>query len=131
MEEKLKEIYGCTKLTGSDSLVNWYNQVIEKPIDELTIADVARCIRQNLFGEAAYEMLLVYLLHDPYAGDVYAGELMEKVSEADPKFITKHRNTISEIIEQANRFIKNHTWEFDEDRAEYEAAVEKLAKLIE
>ena len=70
MKEKIKDLYNCKKLSGDDPLVTWHNQVMEKKVYELSISDVARCIRQNLFLESAYEMLLVYLLHNPYAGDV-------------------------------------------------------------
>ncbi|MDO4438914.1 MAG: contact-dependent growth inhibition system immunity protein [Eubacteriales bacterium] len=130
MEEKIKDKYECDKLVGNDTLVMWYNQVIEKNIGELTISDVARCIRQKLFLDTAYEMLLVYLLHDPYAGDIYAGELMEKACEVDSDFIIKHKDSVSEIIEHAQQFIDNHTWEFEEDKIEYQEAVERLSKLI-
>ena len=87
MEEKIKELYNCDKLKGDDSLVIWYNQVIEKTADELTVSDVARCIRQNLFLETAYEMLMVYLLQNPYEGDVYEGELIGKACEIDLKYL--------------------------------------------
>lgn len=85
MEEKIKDIYDCTPLKGDDPLVIWYNQVINKTMDELTVTDVARCIRQNLFLELAYKMLIVYLLHDPYEGDKYKDEFMDKLVEMDKK----------------------------------------------
>ena len=30
MEEKIKDLYNCKKLSGNDPLVTWHNQVIEK-----------------------------------------------------------------------------------------------------
>ena len=131
MEEKIKDIYNCKKLEGYDSLVIWHNQVIEKPISELTVADVARCIRQNLFLDAAYEMLLVYLLYNPYEGDLYEGELMDKACEMSQDFVNSHKKIILEIIEKANNFCKTHEWECNEDRDEYLEAVNKLSKMIE
>lgn len=130
MEKKIKEIYNCEKLSGEDPLVEWYNNVIEKAEDELTVADVARCIRQDLFRKIAYEMLLVYLLNNPYAGDAYAGELMDKVSEIDSKYLTAHRETISQIIDKACEFIEKHEWECDEDKFEYKDSVRKLSEAI-
>ncbi len=130
MEEKIRDLYNCNKLIGDDSLVIWHNQVIEKKVDELSISDVARCIRQNLFLESAYEMLLVYLLHNPYAGDVYEGELMDKAGEIDHDYLIKHKETILEIIENAKSFIAKYDWQCDEDKTEFIEAVDKLSEII-
>ncbi len=130
MEEKIKDIYKCKSLDGNDSLVIWHNQVIEKKAEELTIADVARCIRQNLFTEIAYEVLLAYLLNNPYAGDLYEGELMDKASKVDKELISKHKSTIQEIIEKANTFIKTYEWLCEEDKIEFTDSVNELKEKI-
>ena len=136
MKEKIKDIYSCRPLYenhplyGSDPLVVWHNQVIEKYADELTIADVARCIRQNVFVEKAYEMLLVYLLNNPYEGDIYDGELMDKASEVDKDIIVKYKKTIAEIIENAEQFIHTYDWQYEEDKIEFEQSVERLYDKI-
>lgn len=131
MEEKIKELYNCTPLTGEDSLVIWYNRVIDKTVAELTVADVARCIRQELFVEKAYEVLLAYLLHNPYEGDVYEGELMDKAVEVDDELIIKHKITITEIIDKAESFISGYEWVCEEDKAEYMEAVDRLYRKIQ
>jgi hypothetical protein len=46
-------------------------------------------------------MLLVYLLHNPYAGDVYEGELMDKAAKMDKDYIKKHKNIMNEVISNA------------------------------
>ncbi len=128
MEEKIKDLYKCDKLDGDDPLVIWHNQVIEKRENELTVSDVARCIRQNLFMEVAVEMMLVYLLHNPYEGDAYKGELMEKAGEIDLKYLVNHKSTISEILEKAYEFSDSYEWESEEDKKEYLDSVDKLAE---
>jgi len=131
MEEKIKGLYNCKKLVGDDPLVIWHNQVIEKKVDELTVSDVARCIRQNLFLESAYEMLLVYLLQNPYVGDMYDGELMEKASQIDHGFILNHKKVILEIIEESKNFTDSHEWNCDEDKTEFTEAIEALESELE
>lgn len=131
MEEKIKDIYDCDPLTGEDPLVIWYNHVINKTVAELTVADVARCIRQELFVEKAYEVLLAYLLHNPYEGDVYEGELMDKAVEVDEDLIIKYKTTISEIIKRAESFINENEWICEEDKAEYMESVNKLHQKIQ
>lgn len=130
MEEKIREMYDCAPLTGDDPLVIWYNHVIDKTVAELTVADVARCIRQRLFVENAYEALLAYLLHNPYEGDVYEGELMDKATEVDDELITKYKATIVEIIDAAEKFINEHEWVCKEDKTEYKESVNKLYQKI-
>ena len=125
-----KDIYKCNKLKGDDALVIWYNEVIEKSPDELNISDVTRCIRQNLFTETAYEMLLVYLLNNPYAGDVYGGELMDKAADIDREYLLQHKKTVSEIIKNAGNFIETYEWEVEEDKSEYGESVERLVQKI-
>ena len=130
--KKIREIYSCDRLEGDDSLVIWHNNVIEKCPDELTSSDVARCIRQKLFLEVAYEKLLGLLLQDPHAGDLYAGELLEKASEVDKEYIKKQRDEITEIVNLAGEFAKVHEWEKSEDKLEYILALNNLkAKLSE
>ena len=131
MEEKIKDIYDCTPLPGEDPLVIWYNHVINKTVAELTVADVARCIRQELFVEKAYEVLLAYLLHNPYEGDVYEGELMDKAVEVDDELIIKHKTTIIEIIDKAESFISRYEWICEEDKTEYMEAVNRLYRKIQ
>jgi len=130
MEEKIKDIYDCIPLEGDDVLVEWYNKVIEKKVDELSVSDVARCIRQNLFIETTYEALLAYLLHNPYEGDLYEGELMEKASKVDKSIILKHKKTILEVIDSAEAFSKDNEWLIDEDRIEFDEAISNLKKIV-
>ena len=130
MEQRIREIYNCEKIEGNDPLVQWYNAVIEKRVDELTISDVARCIRQNIFIESAYEVLLAYLLQNPYEGDVYEGELMDKAGKVDKNIIIKYKETILEIINIAQEFIKTYDWICEEDKEEYTDAVNRLALIV-
>ena len=132
MSEKIKDIYNCKTLSGDDPLVIWHNEIIEKRPDELSVLDVARCVRQKLFLEVAYEKLLKFLLQDPYAGDLYAGELLEKASEVDKEYIKKHRDEITEIVNLADEFAKAHEWESIDDKLEYISELDNLkGKLSE
>ena len=130
MKDKIKDIYKCEKLKGNDPLVLWHNQVIEKREEQLTVSDVARCIRQNLFMECAGEMMLAYLLHNPYAGDAYCGELMDKAGEMDSKYLLKHKDTILEIIDKAYEFIDENKWECEEEKSEFLESVDRLHELV-
>ena len=75
-------------------------------------------------------MLPVYLLHNPYAGDAYGGELMDKAADIDREYLLQHKKTVSEIIKNAASFIETYEWEAEEDKFEYEESVERLAQKI-
>ncbi len=130
MEEIIKDIYNATKLSGNSPLVEWHNNVIEKMQAELTISDVARCIRQNIFVETAYEMLIVYLMQNPLAGDMYPGELMEKAGEVDKQLILKHSQSLQDIIKKAEAFIQDNEWELEEEKEEFSESVDNLKRII-
>lgn len=49
-KRKIKEIYNCMSIASNEELYplqKWYNQLIEKTIVEITVADVLRMIRQK------------------------------------------------------------------------------------
>ena len=69
-KRKIKEIYNCVAIVSNEELYplqKWYNQLIEKTIDEITIADVLKMIRQKEFtnlamSKAIYFCKRMYLL---------------------------------------------------------------------
>lgn len=130
MLKKIKDIYQVQNLKGNDPLILWHNKVIDKFPYDLTIADVARCIRQNLFIDTVYEVLLSYLMQDLYIGDLYNGELMEKASEVERSVIISHEKIIKQILFKAREFINDYNWDDFEDKKEFENSVNQLEKII-
>lgn len=55
-KRKIKEIYKCKYIVSDEALYplqKWYNQLIDKTVCEITIADVLRMLRQK--DEWSYE----------------------------------------------------------------------------
>ena len=89
-KRKIKEIYNCISITSNEELYplqKWYNQLIEKTIAEITVADVLRMVRQKEFTNLAMSKAISFLQEDVFAGESYEGELLEKVSEMDSSFL--------------------------------------------
>ena len=85
-KRKIKEIYNCISIASNEELYplqKWYNQLIEKTIAEITVADVLRMIRQKEFTNLAMSKAINFLQEDVFVGESYEGELFEKVSEMD------------------------------------------------
>lgn len=62
-------------------LQKWHNQLIDKTINEITITDVLRMIRQKEFLDLAMDKAMEFLQDNVFAGETYEGELLEKISE--------------------------------------------------
>ena len=58
------------------SLTEWYLLVCDTPLDHLSIGDVCRAIRQNLFVDELLPFAVMLLHDDVLAGERYDGELL-------------------------------------------------------
>ena len=100
-KRKIKEIYDCTSIISNEELYplqKWYNQLIEKRIGEITVADVLRMIRQKEFMNLAISKAIFFLQEDVFVGELYEGELFEKISEIDSSFLVSHVIDLKKII---------------------------------
>ena len=66
---------------GSEySLPRWYADVREKSLHELSLDDLGRFIRQELYLADILPYVLETLCEDPLAGALYRGQLLRAVS---------------------------------------------------
>lgn len=75
----------------------------------------------------SYYQLIYCIIHEE---DIYEGELLDKATEVDDALITKYKATIVEIIDSAEKFINEHEWVCEEEKAEYKESVKKLYQII-
>ena len=77
MEEQLiKDIYGLAELEDvGDTLVTWYNSLINKAPKSVSAFDINRMIRQNVLPELALERAVVELSSNPFVGDSTNGDV--------------------------------------------------------
>lgn len=88
-----------TKELGSQSsLEQWFDRVIDIPIDELTIGDLCRAIRQDICVKELMPIVFNFLNEDPLAGKNYDGELITALSTIKDKDIKDHKVFFIEII---------------------------------
>lgn len=64
-------------ISGESALDRWFQQLIQKRVSELTILDISRMLRQNIFLDIAIPMARQWLNNDPNAGEMYEGQLAE------------------------------------------------------
>lgn len=116
---KIKELYNCKYIVSNEQLYplqEWYNKLIDKTIDEVTIADVLRMIRQKIFIERAMEKAMEFLQNNIFAGEIYNGELLEKISEMNIRFLITYSDILKSILKDALNKIEMHEWSYEEER---------------
>lgn len=101
----LKAHHIDSKPTNRSSLDEWFYSIMDIPIDELSIFDISRSIRQDVFLEYVLPRAEVFLYEDPLAGD-YDGQLLYDISmltEAQPPSIMAILKRISAYLSQLDK----------------------------
>lgn len=62
------------------SLDEWFSSILDIPIDELEVGDVARAIRQDIFLAEVLPKAEAILRKDPLAGEDYDGQLISSIA---------------------------------------------------
>ena len=132
-KRKIKEIYNCISITSNEELYplqKWYNQLIEKTIAEITVADVLRMVRQKEFTNLAMSKAISFLQEDVFAGESYEGELLEQVSEMDSSFLICYADDLKNIIN--NALVKSETrdWTYDGEEEEFKDMIDALSTKV-
>ena len=79
MSKTLKEIYEYDLIEddGIDYTVDeWFNTIMEKTKDQLSVADVSRMLRQRICSRIAIKRAIEMLSDDPFIGEMFEGQLM-------------------------------------------------------
>ncbi|CFB70689.1 contact-dependent growth inhibition system immunity protein [Yersinia enterocolitica] len=93
-----------TKKPGQQSsLEQWFDRVIDIPIEELALEDLCRAIRQNLCVDQLMPRALDVLTEDPLAGEYYDGELIAALSTIKGDVLKGHRHTFIQIKQLINQ----------------------------
>ena len=132
-KRKIKEIYNCISIVSNEELYplqKWYNQLIEKTIAEITVEDVLRMIRQKEFTNLAVSKAINFLKEDVFVGELYEGELLEKVSEMDSSFLISYADDLKNIIN--NALVKSETrdWIYAGEEEEFKDMIDALSTKV-
>lgn len=132
-KKKIKEIYNCISIASGEELYplqKWYNQLIEKNTDEVTVADVLRMIRQKEFMDLAMSKAISLLQEDAFVGELYEGELFEKISEMDSSFLIFYADDLESIIRNAVAKSELHNWWYDGEKEEFKDLIDSLSQKV-
>lgn len=132
-KQKLKEIYEYDYIPNDSEiypLQEWFNTILEKTEDELTIADVCRMLRQRMCSKCAMKRAVDLLREDPFAGEIYEGQLMSTLYGSKEKYLCLFYADILPILENAEILSLSHKWANEEEKTEYLKIAEAFKQKI-
>ena len=130
---KIKDIYDCATIISDKELYplqKWYNQLIDKTLSEITVADVLRMIRQKQFINLAMSKAIKFLQDDVFIGESYDGEMLEKISEMDSSFLMSYTEDLKSITKNALEKSVIHEWSYDGEKDEFKETVNAIEKKL-
>jgi hypothetical protein len=132
MSRKLKDIFHCKKILGESlyPLQIWYNNLIEKTVDEITIFDILRMLRQKVFIELAMNKALEYLRQDVFIGEQYDGQMIEEISKMNTDFLKLYVEDLIIILNGALEKSKLHEWSYNGEKEEFDSIVNELMNRL-
>ncbi len=134
---KIKDIYNRDYIISDGELYplqKWYNSLLDKTIEEINIADVLRMIRQKEFMDIAVRKAIAFLKDNPFSGELYEGELLEKVSGLSDEILCENISPFMSIVAEALIQNDNYEWITEEEKKEFEDLIiafkQRLSKLM-
>ena len=130
----LKELYNLPyDSSGFNSgLINWYNKVIDKTYEDLTLADVCKMIRQNIVKNVAIKKAIELFLCNPYDGEHIDGDLLATLTSLDTKLFDVHYNReLKYVLEDVKQGYNDFDWSDEKTKIQYAKNIEKMLKNIE
>lgn len=85
------------------SLERWFERVIDVPIEDLTVEDLCRAIRQEVCIDQLMPKVLDVLTEDPLAGEYYDGELIAALSTIKGGDLIEQKSSFIQIKQVINQ----------------------------
>ena len=81
----------------------WFERIIDVPLEELSVEDLCRAVRQELFIDQLMPRVLEVLTEEPLAGEYYDGELIAALSTIKEKDLKDQKGTFIQIRQLINQ----------------------------
>ena len=108
----------------------WYEKVIYKTIEELTVFDIWRMFMQERFVDTAVKRAIVYLKEDPFCSEIIDGDIMKFVSEVNIEFVKDFKEELLGIIANARKLKDEYDWMTEDDEIRYTAVIDSFEKKL-
>ena len=81
----------------------WFERIIDVPLEELSVEDLCRAVRQELFIDQLMPRVLEVLTEEPLAGEYYDGELIAALSTIKGNDLKDQKGTFAQIKQLINQ----------------------------
>ena len=132
INKTLREISGEQFIAKKDAspLEQWYGELLGKTLDEISLADVSRMLRQNVLPEIAIPKAINILSKDPFDGEFYDGELLKHLSDALSKStIEFDHSQLQSIVKKADSEKESFDWGCEDDKRDFEMSLNKIRRI--
>ncbi|WP_330985921.1 MULTISPECIES: contact-dependent growth inhibition system immunity protein [Enterobacterales] len=92
-----RKLIGNINNGQQSSLEQWFETIVDIPLDKLSIEDLCRAIRQDLCVTQLLPRVLDVLTQDPLAGEYYDGEVIAAVATIKPEILKNNHNLYTQI----------------------------------
>lgn len=134
IEDDIYKIKGIEleKVKQNSPLDQWFYGMIQKKESELTLLDLSRLLRQEIYLDIAIPLACKKILENPFCGEMYEGQLVELLIRTLENNSEKKENGFYRLFAQdIAQKIDTHEWGSDEEKNEYKRLTEELERLFE
>ena len=118
----LKELFNLKPDTSDygSSLIKWYNNLINKTLEELDVADVSKMIRQDIMIDVAVDKSIDLIISNPYEGEFESGDLIKTIiSIKDRSLLFRRADDILKVIARIKSEFESDQWDCDTEKEDY------------
>jgi hypothetical protein len=130
----IKAIYNLEydKSNFNSGLINWYNNVIDKTINQLNVMDVSKMLRQNILWEVAINRAIELFIHDPFDGEMTDGDLLNLLLSIEKNYIkqNKHIEHLATLTNELSFTYMNFDWENESSKNLFKVNLDNLREII-
>ena len=101
--ELIENINATIEPGQQSSLEQWFEYIIDIPIEKLTVEDSCRAIRQELCIDQFMPKILNFLIKDSSVGECYDGELISELSTLKGSILKDQKNNFIKIKRTINQ----------------------------
>jgi hypothetical protein len=87
--------------------------------------------QENVFANLAMGKALELLQQSVFTGELYEGELLEKISELDTAFLRSYADELKSVLGNYMEKCIVHTWSYDGEEEEFKEMVNSLLAKLE
>lgn len=119
------------RINRDSPLDKWFYEMVQKNVDELTLKDISRMLRQEIYLDIALPIACKMVLSDPFCGEMYVGEMIELLKRVYISYPNKkEKKFFTELIQKIQQQSETFDWGSDYEKEEYDKLIAQLKALF-